>query len=165
MNNGKKNMDDLYSEKLNNDIEPITFPIDLNEDITLLQLIQRFNQSPQTPHMILYFVCGKTSPKFIDIVPFINFIKTTVQSNIEIVYRGYIHLNLLDIFLEFEKIHVNSNCQLIFDKNLVHDAIKSLTKNRSILQAFLGQFYFSKSSSIIDIDEVQSMGFTNIIKF
>ena len=35
-------MDDLYSEKLNNDIEPITFPIDLNEDITLLQLIQRF---------------------------------------------------------------------------------------------------------------------------
>lgn len=165
---------DLYGDNIPKPQKlDITIPIDLNKNQSLMELIERvnvhLNDNTDNNNITLYFVCGIEESKF-NIKPFINWIKSTINqtNNVMIAYRGYLHTNEIQLLMQFDDIHIDSNCQFIYNSSRLHELLSILSDNKSILNNFIQLFitsYRNYPSIAIGIDGLISFGFNNIKKF
>lgn len=141
--------------------------IDMNEPgLTLFKIIKRTNEvilnTPDDRQIRIYFVSSETL-SYTFWVNYFEYVATLPNPpRLVIIYRGFLHFENLQLFLLDIPVLVNSNCNLIYRKERLHDILNNISKNVEIRQNFLKRFFeYYKNLDYFtsdDLTELQVLG-------
>lgn len=117
--------------------EPI-FEIDLSgEKQTLMQLISKVRNSvfKDEDQIILYCVCGKelTSNDWSEYFDYL----LTLPNPIKVVYRGYVHSEVIKILTKFNDVSLDKSVKLLYIASKFHIILSELVDQPEILTGFI----------------------------
>jgi len=125
------------------------FEVDLSgEKQTLMQLISKVRNSvfKDEDQIILYCVCGKelTNNDWSDYFDYL----LTLPNPIRVVYRGYLHFEVIKILTKFNDVSLDKSVKLLYIASKVHILLSELVEQPEILTGFIRYWI----ENLIDVD-------------
>lgn len=129
--------------------------IDLSLGQSLLSLIKPIKDylvdRPDDLELNLYIVCGNQCSN--DAKLFLHYL-SGIPNPVNIIFRGIIHFDFLELFLKYKDIRVDSECKLAFDCKKLHVALSTLIKyqsnSRLFLQRYIDSYSLIHESTLLD---------------